>query len=413
MLLRSVVCLVLALVGSAVAVEPPATWLQWRGPTRDGQVPAPPPWPTTLETLTQTWRVALGPSYSGPIVTAERVFVTETRGKQDELVRALDRATGKELWRVEWPGALTVPFFAASNGSWIRSTPATDGERLYVAGIRDVLVCLNALDGKELWRVDFVQEYKTPLPAFGFVCSPLLDESAVYVQAGGGFVKLDKRTGKIAWRVLADEGGMMGSAFSSPIFATLAGQEQILVQTRLKLCGVERTTGKVLWEQPVPNTRGMNILTPTVLGDRIFTSTHSQRSFLYQISQTTDKWTVNEAWTTKAKGYMSSPVVINGHAYLHLQNQRCTCIRLSDGHECWTTDKPFGKYWSMVAQGERILALDERGILLLIRATPEKFVLLAERKIATSETWAHLAVCGQELFVRELDAMTAFKWAGQ
>ena len=58
-------------------------------------------WPSSLgETaLKQTWRVELSPSYSGPIVTGERVFTTETVDKETETVRALDRKTGKELWK--------------------------------------------------------------------------------------------------------------------------------------------------------------------------------------------------------------------------------------------------------------------------------------------------------------------------
>src|SRR5690242_2306614 len=111
------------------------TWPQWRGPTRDGQCTGP-AWPDWLskETLQEVWRVPLWPSYSGPVVAEELVFTTETRNKETEAVSALDRKTGKQPWRVEWKGAMTVPFFAASNGSWIRSTPAYDGERLYVAG---------------------------------------------------------------------------------------------------------------------------------------------------------------------------------------------------------------------------------------------------------------------------------------
>ena len=172
-------------------------WPQWRGPNRDGQWTGP-TWPDRLskDSLQQVWRIPLGPSYSGPIVAEDLVFTTETKNKESEVVVALDRKTGKERWRAEWKGAMTVPFFAASNGSWIRSTPAYDGERLYVAGMRDLLVCLDAKTGKEVWRVDFVKELKTALPDFGFVCSPLLDGDAVYVQAGGSATKLDKKTGR-------------------------------------------------------------------------------------------------------------------------------------------------------------------------------------------------------------------------
>ena len=37
------------------------------------------------------------------------------------------------------------------------------------------LVCLDANTGKEHWRIDFMNQFKSPLPAFGFVCSPLVD----------------------------------------------------------------------------------------------------------------------------------------------------------------------------------------------------------------------------------------------
>jgi hypothetical protein len=63
-----------------------------------------------------------------------------------------------------------------------------------------------------------------------------------------------------------------------------------------------------------------------------------------------------------------------------------------------------------VAQKDRFLALDERGILFLVRATPEKFAKIDERKIAKAETWAHLAVSGRELFIRELNGLAVWKW---
>lgn len=385
-------------------------WPQWRGPSRDGQSTGP-AWPDRLskDSLQQVWRIPLGPSYSGPIVSEDLVFTTETKNKESEVVVALDRKTGKERWRAEWKGAMTVPFFAASNGSWIRSTPAYDGERLYVAGMRDLLVCLDAKTGKEEWRVDFVKELKTALPDFGFVCSPLLDGDAVYVQAGASVTKLDKKTGKIIWRTLDDKGGMMGSAFSSPVIASLAGKRQLVVQGREKLAGVDLDKGKMLWSQVVPSYRGMNILTPTVVGDAIFTSSYQNKSWLYKISLEKDRYSVSEAWTNNAQGYMSSPVVIDGHSYMHMGNQRFTCINLKSGERTWTSDG-FGKYCSMIAQGDHILALDERGSLLLIKANPKEFELLDKVKVSDQVTWAHLAVSGDELFIRELNALAVYRW---
>ena len=281
----------LLMLGSArsLSAQPAAvtTWDQWRGPNRDGHLGGT-DWPSSLsdQAFSRTWRVELDPSYSGPIVSETAVFVTGTANKKLEVVTAFDRYSGKELWRVEWPGAMSVPFFASANGDWIRSTPAYDGKSLFVAGMRDVLVSLNAQTGKEQWRVDFVKEFKTSLPSFGCVSSPIVDGEFLFVQAGNSLVKLNKETGKVVWRVLEDGGGMMGGAFSSPtIAAQLAGRRQLVVQTREKLAGVEPETGEILWERNVPSFRGMNILTPLVVGDSIFTSTYQNKSWRFDIGK--------------------------------------------------------------------------------------------------------------------------------
>jgi len=387
------------------------SWTQWRGPTRDGRIATAAQWPDRLDesTLRQTWRVPLAPSYSGPIVTESLVFVTETKDRAREVVRALDRKTGEQRWEQSWEGSLTVPFFAKENGDWIRATPAFDGECLYVGGIRDVLVCLDGQTGAIRWQKDFVKELGTQVPSFGFVSSPLIDGDDLYVQAAASCVKLNKKTGEVVWRTLKDAGGMSFSAFSSPYLTTLAGRKQLLVQTRELLAGVDPEGGEVLWSQKIPSFQNMNILTPIVIGENVFTSAYKGKSYLFRVEAKDGACSLTEAWTNKASGYMSSPVVIDGHLYLHLQNQRFTCIDLATGETRWTT-KPYGKYWSMVTNGQNILALDERGELLLIRANPERFELVDSRKVSEEDTWAHLAVCGDEVFVRELNAMTAFRW---
>lgn len=390
-------------------------WPQWRGPTRDGRYRGP-SWPESLDekSLAQRWRVELEPSYSGPIVCGERVFTTETVKADKERVTAFARDTGEKLWQTEWKGSLVVPFFAWSNGSWIRATPACDGETLFVAGMRDVLVALDVATGKERWRNDFVEQYKSPAPAFGFVSSPLIDGEFVYVQAAAAVVKLNKRTGTVAWRQFEDAGGMNGSAFASPVIATIGGVRQLVVQSREKLAGLTLEEGQVLWSQEVPAFRGMNIISPTIHDELAFTSTYGGKTVGYRItnraeSSETPRFEVETAWQEPSQGYMSSPLIIDGHAYVHLRNQRFACFNLGEGKRTWTTE-PFGKYWSLVARQDRILALDEKGELLLIAADPKEFKLLSRRKVSTDSAWAHLAVADGKLFIRELNALTVWDW---
>jgi outer membrane protein assembly factor BamB len=305
---------------------------------------------------------------------------------------------------------MTVPFFAARNGSWIRATPALSDGVLYVAGMRDVLVALDAETGKELWRVDFPKETGSPLPTFGFVSSPLVVQEAIFVQAGGALVKLDKKTGKRLWTVLEDGGGMMHSAFSSPVLTTLAGTPQLLVQTRSLLAGVDPDTGTVYWKRPIPAFRGMNILTPQPAFGGIFTSTYGGTTQWFPVAESAGKWSTGEGWSLRYEGYMTSPVLLGDHAYLLGKDQRAICVDLKRGKECWRTDRRFGQYWSLITDGEKLLALDQRGRLLLFRANPQEFEVLAERDLGSGETWAHLAVCGHEVFVRDLTGLTCYHW---
>lgn len=402
--------LTLATVAALVFLGPVrAEWTQWRGPDRTGVVKGP-AWPADFSKLEPAWEVPLGPSYSGPVMSDKLVFTTESVDKRLERVHAIDRATGKTAWTAEWEGYQGVPFFAARNGDWIRSTPAYDGKDLFVAGMRDVLVSLDAATGKENWRLDFVSQFKKAPPGFGFVCSPLVDGKFLYVQAGGAFCKLDKASGKVIWQTLEENGGAMDSAFSSPVLTKINGQSQLLVQTREKLCGVDPANGTVLWSQPIKAFRGMNIQTPVIQGNRLFTSAYQGTSQAWDLSDSVGSPGVSLAWEQKAEGYMSTPVVVGGKVFLHLRNKKFTCLDLATGQQDWITDQKFGEYWSLIAQGSRLLALDEKGILYLIQADPSEFKLLAEKKVSDSETWAHVAVDGDLLVIRSLKQLKAFRW---
>ena len=386
-------------------------WPGWRGPNRDSFAPAE-AWPNSLEGdhLKLLWSCPLSDSYSGPIVSDSHVFVTETIDKKSETARGLQRIGGKQDWMVEWPGSMSVPFFAARNGSWIRSTPATDGTYLFVGGIRDVLLCLDCASGKEVWRIDFAESVGGKVPDFGMASSPLIEGDHLYIQAGQAIYKLEKATGKTVWKAMQDDGNIMSSgAFSSPMIAELHGIKMLLVQTRTELAGLNLETGEPYWKYEVAAFRGMNILTPTVWDNAIFTSSYGGRSLLLDV-RVGSEWKPKVRWENKIEGYMSSPVIIGDHCYMHLRNRRFACLDLKKGETTWTT-RPWGEYWSMITNGTQILALDHDGKLRLIQANPEKFELLSEREMTSEESWAHLAMADGQIFVRHQKGLDVYLWA--
>jgi len=398
-------------ISSVYSAEP--DWLQWRGPTRDGQIhESAKPWPEKLTegNLKKKWSVDIGEGYASPIVAGDRVITVETKSKKNEIVRAFNRNSGKQLWETSWAGSMKVPFFAAKNGSWVRSSPASDGKSVYVGGMLDVLVALDINSGEEKWTVDFPQREKTTKPQFGFVCSPLLDKESIYVQVGSALRKIRKDNGETMWKSLSDERAMFGSAFSSPVRAKIGKRDQIVVQTRMELAGVSPHDGKVIWKTPVKAFRGMNILTPTVIKDKVFTSTYGGGTFWYGVATQGNKQNVSSLWQHKVEGYMSSPVVVDGLVYMHGRDKRFHCIDPAQKKVLWSTGEVFGDYWSMVVNGKHILALDSRGYLLLIEASPEGFSTAGKIEVSGRPTWAHLVVCGDEVYIRDLKGLTAYNW---
>jgi outer membrane protein assembly factor BamB len=411
--MRLLTVLLFALIGQAARAVDPPTWPQWRGPTRDG-ITTGQDFPDTLSTLKSSWRVDLGPSYSGPIILADRVVVTESADSKTERVRALDRVTGKELWRAEWPGGQTVVPEARPRGEAIRATPASDGKQVYVGGMRDLLVCLDAADGKQRWRVDFVKEFGTRQPDMGMASSPQADGAAVYTLAATGIVRVDAATGKVAWRTLTDDPKQEGGATSSVVVARVAGRKTVVALNRKTLALLDPESGNVRWKQTVPAYRNCTTVTPVLVGDAgIVVSMFSGRTMRFDITAADDSVSGRRTWDISQTAYLSTPVRVGDYLYCHLQSQRAACLDTRTGRTLWTTSQTFGEYWSMAVRGDRILALDQRGILYLFRADPTKFELLDERRLEAADTWGHLAVCGDEVFVRDMKGLTAYRWPGK
>ncbi|CAA9414897.1 MAG: hypothetical protein AVDCRST_MAG64-2539, partial [uncultured Phycisphaerae bacterium] len=153
--MRTAALLALLLVSAGLASATRAEdWPGWRGPRGDG---------TSLETSLPTtwsdaenvvWKVPIpGTGHSSPVVLGDRVFLTTAlEDKQTRVLLCLDRRDGGNLWEAD---VLSAPLEGKHQlNSYASSTPATDGERVFVSFLEQPkiqLVCYD-LDGKEVWR---------------------------------------------------------------------------------------------------------------------------------------------------------------------------------------------------------------------------------------------------------------------
>src|SRR5262245_36213304 len=132
-------------------------WTQWGGPTRDFMSDAkglasswPPSGPTKL------WSRALGEGHSSILAENGRLYtmyrplgmMSMLRRSQEEVVTALDAATGKTLWEFRYPAPSDDLDF--SQGAGPHSTPLIVNNRIFATSTRKELFALDKATGKKV-----------------------------------------------------------------------------------------------------------------------------------------------------------------------------------------------------------------------------------------------------------------------
>ena len=198
-------------------------WTQWRGPTRDGLVPAksaPSAWPESLRRL---WRVETGEGYASPVVSRGRVFI-HGRRDPEEVVTAIDLAKGEIIWQQKYPAPFQKNQYAVNMAKGPNATPLVVGDRLFTLGVTGVLSAWDTAKGTQLWIKDFSKTVDTSKLFCGTAASPLANGGLVVVQVGsdvhgGQILALDPATGAQKW-----EWRGAGPGYASPVVIDVARQ---------------------------------------------------------------------------------------------------------------------------------------------------------------------------------------------
>jgi outer membrane protein assembly factor BamB len=263
--MRALLTLALAAAAAAWCDD----WPEWRGKGRRGEFRE-----TILETfpaqgLAVSWRAAIHGGYSGPVVAAGRVFVTDYHQGLERALCFAER-TGRLLWSRAWP----ADYRGMDYASGPRASPTVDGDRVFVVGARGMLFCLNARNGAVIWRKSYEAHYNAVVPAWGIASAPLVvDERVIAVAAGRPVAKVvawDRRTGLELWRSLQSENSEPG--YSQPILMRDQGREMVIVWHARAVAALDPVTGRLLWEHPFPIHMNTPIATPVEDGPRLLVS---------------------------------------------------------------------------------------------------------------------------------------------
>ena len=376
-------------------------WPGWRGPRSDGTVTDtgyPITWSATENVK---WKTAIpGTGHSSPVVSKGKVFVTACiEAEKQRVLYCLDRVSGAILWEK----VVLVSDLERKHGenSWASSTPACDGERVYVSFLdmsRMLVLCYDYA-GKLLWE-------KTPgefHSVHGFGVAPMLYKNLLILNgdqdAKAFIVALDKTTGEEKWRT--DRPNKLRS-YCPPVVIEVAGKKQLVLTGSKCVASYDPDTAKQIWIIDGPTEQFVSSM---VLHDGVLLMTAGfpvHWVMAIDPTGTGDVTKTHVKWSHKNEGgYVPSPVAHGGKLFVVDDKQGfASCWDAKTGKEYWKEKLggATGYHASAVAAEGRVYFTNDAGVTFVVKADGDLEVL-AKNSLG-EEVYASPAFSNGDIFHR-------------
>ncbi len=399
----------LAVLGLMVAMAPTDTsaagsdWPRFLGPTGDAksaETGLRKTWPSGGPPL--RWQRAIGEGYASPSVAGGRLYLFH-RHKDNATLTCMNAKTGEEIWESTYTTHYE-DMYGYSDGP--RVAPLIDGDRVYTFGVEGRLRCLKVADGSLIWEMDTAREYGVLQSFFGVGGSPVVEKDLLIVPVGGSptdspgissgkttgngsaLVALDKRTGKERYKLSEEL-----ASYSSPVLATMGNRRWGFYFARGGLIGFEPTTGKLDFHFPfrAKKLESVNASNPVVVGETVFiTESYGPGSAVLRIKD--GGYDVLRRDESRRGQSMSShfmtPIYLDGYLYGSSGQSsgaaELRAVEYNSGKIMWS-EPGLGRCTMIYADGN-LIVFSERGRILMVEATPERFHVLADGTPIRAET---------------------------
>jgi outer membrane protein assembly factor BamB len=415
--LKASVKLAVLLAFFAAASPRAENWPAWRGPSANGisrETNLPVKWSKT-ESI--TWRLPL-PAWSGStaIVWGDRIFLNVAEKGDPLHLWAVDRNTGKELWKKHLSGGN----HQERKQNMSSPSPVTDGRNVWVMTGTGFLRAFD-FTGTELWMRDIQKDYGRFGLNWGYASSPLLHGDALYVQVIHGMrtddpsyvLKIDRATGKTLWRVERPTKAIRESpdSYTTPALLRYGQTEEIVITGGDVVTGHDPATGKELWRadglNPTNNPAYRIVASPFVFGEMIFAPTRERPMLALRAGGRGDITKSHVVWAFNSGPDVPTPVTDGKLLYVVRDNGVMFCLDAATGQTIYGPERlrPATYSGSPVLADGKIYVTNEDGVTMVVRAGP-KFEVLAENDFG-EYTLSSPAISDGQIFVRTDAALYA------
>ncbi|MFN0067760.1 MAG: PQQ-binding-like beta-propeller repeat protein [Limisphaerales bacterium] len=379
----------------AAAQVQAADWPQRRGPANDGHS-AETGWSHvwTADGPPVAWRRDVGTGFSAVTVAGGVAFVVGNASEASALV-ALDAASGEPRWSFTYPEPLNPKMYEGGPNV----TPTVAGGRLFAASRPGLVLCLDAASGSLVWSNDLARVVGGKNGDWGMAGAPLVSGGRVFVNFGTAVVALDASTGQAQWQAARETKGKY--SFTTPVLAQAGGRPLLLAHMQKALFGLDPADGRALWRHEFGAGYETHCTDPVLTDTGAFISSGDDGGEL--VAFTTGD--VRRVWKNKNLGtFTGTAVLVGGHLYgvdaagYKKGGQELRCVSSADGAIRWSLPG-FGQD-SLIAAGDRLILLSERGELMVVRATPERPEVLARAQVLGGKCWTQPTLADARLYCR-------------
>ena len=379
-------------------------WPQWRGMNRDSKVTgfkAPAAWPAELK---QEWKVSVGFGDATPVLAGNKIYLN-TRQADQEVILCLDAATGKELWKNSYASmAVTGP--SASQHPGPRGTPAVSNGKIVTFGASAILSCLDASTGKLVWRKE---NPTNAFPAFFTGTSPLIADGMCIIHLGkkddGQVIAYDLNSGNEKWKWAGE-----GPSYSSPSVMTIDGKKLLIVITEKNILALGLTDGKQLWQIATPvQQRFYNCVSPYIDGQNIYLSGQGTGTKAIRVEKSGNEYVTKELWSnTEVGAKWNTPVLKDGLLYGFTDQKRIYCLNAATGQTAWIDNTVNSDFSTIVDCGSVIIGLTSTDNLLVLKPDSKAYSEIVKYKVSDTPIYAYPVISGNNIYIK--DAETLMKY---
>lgn len=379
-------------------------WPQWRGLNRDSKVTGfkvPAAWPSELK---QEWKVTVGFGDATPVLAGNKIYLNTRQGDQ-EIVLCLDAVTGKELWKTVY-ASMTVTGPSASQHPGPRGTPSVSNGKVVTFGAAGILSCLDAATGKLIWRKD---NPANAFPAFFTGTSPLITDGMCIVHIGkkddGQVMAYDLNTGNEKWKWSGE-----GPSYSSPSVMTIDGKKLLIVITEKNIMALNMADGKQLWQIATPvQQRFYNCVSPYIDGQTIYLTGQGSGIKAIKVEKSASDYTTKDLWSNAEVGAKwNTPILKDGFLYGFTDQKRIYCINAATGQTAWLDNAVNSDFSTIVDCGSVIIGLTSTDNLLVLKPDSKAYSEIARYKVADTPIYGYPVIAGNNIYIK--DAETLMKY---